>query len=326
MWKQFIREYLGFTKKERIGIFILLTLILACLFAPFAFPWFIHDKGFDHLQLDREIAELKLLEIDSSSQKKHVLRNYDENNYTNYYEPAGKKFYAKSKAEVFYFDPNTASVTDWQRLGVTDKTAETIQKYVSRGGHFNKADDISKIWGLHKNDIDRLTPYVRIAETKTVSGHNEPSRFKNEQVPYKKADPLSVDINTSDSAGFISMPGIGNRLARRIIAFREKLGGFYSVDQVAETFGLPDSTFQKIKSWLTFSGAPVKKININTASLEELRSHPYIRYYMANAMIQYRTQHGSFSSVEDIKKIMTVTDDIYKKVSPYLTSVYAGTK
>ena len=71
---------------------------------------------------------------------------------------------------------------------------------------------------------------------------------------------------------------------------------------------------------LALSSASVKKVNINTATLEELKAHPYIRYAIANAIVQYRVQHGNYSSVEEIKKIMVVTDDVYKKVSPYLTS------
>jgi competence ComEA-like helix-hairpin-helix protein len=97
------------------------------------------------------------------------------------------------------------------------------------------------------------------------------------------------------------------------------LGGFYDVNQVAETFGLPDSTFQKIKSRLVLTNSAVKNININTALLDDMKVHPYIRYSMANAIIQYRAQHGNFSSIADIKKIMLVTDEIYKKVEPYIT-------
>ena len=115
------------------------------------------------------------------------------------------------------------------------------------------------------------------------------------------------------------MPGIGSKLAQRIITFRDRLGGFYSIEQIKETYGLPDSTFQKIKPKLLLGNPAVKKININTASLDEMKTHPYLRYVLANAIVQYRTQHGNFSTVGDIKKIMAITDDIFNKVSPYLS-------
>jgi competence ComEA-like helix-hairpin-helix protein len=88
---------------------------------------------------------------------------------------------------------------------------------------------------------------------------------------------------------------------------------------VAETCALPDSTFQKIKNKLVITNREVKKLNINLATLDELKSHPYLRYNIANAMVQYRTQHGNFSSVSDIKKIMLITDEIFIKAAPYLT-------
>ena len=318
MFKQFLNEYLSFTKKERAGIFILVALIVICLLLPFFYPYFIHQKIYDHSQFDKEIAQLKIQEIDSASEKKYFNKNFDENNYTNYYEPSEKKFYSKPKAEVFYFDPNTASADDWRRLGVREKTAETIQKYVSKGGHFYKPEDIAKIWGLHKDDVDRLLPYVRIENIKKEYSNNG-SDFKNNYPSDKKYSPQTIDVNASDTTAFISLPGIGSKLAQRIIAFRDKLGGFYSVDQVKETYGLPDSTFVKIKPRLILSEPSVKQININTANLDEMRSHPYIRYAIANAIMQYRTQHGNFSSIDDIKKIMIITDDVFTKVYPYLT-------
>jgi len=318
MWKQFLHEYLSFTKKERTGIFILLALIILCLLLPFLYPYFIHHKTYDHSQFDKEISQLKIQHTDSLTDKKYYNKNFDENNYTNYYEPSEKNYYTKPKGEVFYFDPNTASASDWKRLGIRDKTIETILKYLSRSGHFYKPEDISKIWGLHKDDIERLLPYVRIENIKKEYANNEPSNFQNNNPTYKKPSPQIIDINTSDTTAFISLPGIGSKLAQRIIAFRDKLGGFYSVDQIKETYGLPDSTFIKIKPKLILTNPGVKQININTATLDEMKSHPYIRFNLANAIMQYRTQHGDFSSVADIKKIMIVIDEVFNKVSPYL--------
>jgi competence ComEA-like helix-hairpin-helix protein len=321
--KSFIKEYLSFSKKERTGTFILLAIIFICISLPFVYPYFINRKIYDHTEFDKEIARLKIQQTDSVTYKNNKNKNFDENNYANYYEPSNKNYYAKPKGEVFYFDPNTASVSDWMRLGVNDRTIQTIKKYLSKGGHFYKPGDIGKIWGLHKNDVERLLPYVRIADDGSPNAGKGQSTFSKNNYPvyppYKKPSPKIIDINISDTTAFISLPGIGSKLAQRIIAFRSKLGGFYSVDQIKETFGLPDSTFIKIKPQLIVSSSTIKKININTATLDEMKSHPYLRYNVANAIIQYRIQHGNFSTVEDIKKIMIITDDIFNKVSPYLT-------
>ncbi len=78
-----------------------------------------------------------------------------------------------------------------------------------------------------------------------------------------------------------------------------------------------DSVYQKIKPMLQVSGA-VKQFNINTASAEEMKMHPYIKYHLANALVEYRKQHGNYQSLDEIKKIMIMTDEIYLKLAPYL--------
>ena len=318
MSKHILSDYFNFTRKERIGIIFLLSFIIIFLFLPFFFPYFISKPKYDHSRFEKEIAALNIKQHDSTDLSGG--KNFDENNYQEYYQPSDKNYYSKAlKGELFYFDPNTLSVEGWKRLGIREKTANTIQKYISKGGRFYKPEDIGKIWGLHQEQVSRLLPYVRIearpANDFSASKTSEPYK------PYEKTKytAAAIDINNADTSAFIALPGIGSKLANRIIAFREKLGGFYKVEQVAETYALPDSTFQKIKDKLTFSNSLVKKININKATLDELKIHPYIRYNIANAIVQYRTLHGEFITVGDIKKIMIITDDIYIKLSPYLT-------
>jgi competence ComEA-like helix-hairpin-helix protein len=130
--------------------------------------------------------------------------------------------------------------------------------------------------------------------------------------------PKEIDINTADTTVFMALPGIGSKLAARIVAYREKLGGFYNVAQVGETWGLADTTFQKISKWLVVKTGVARKININTASVDEIRI-PYINYNLANAIFQYRQQHGMFKSLEDLKKIMLMNDEILNKILPYFT-------
>ena len=135
---------------------------------------------------------------------------------------------------------------------------------------------------------------------------------------YVKAPPAMIDINQADTTAFIALPGIGSKLASRIVNFRNKLGGFYSVEQVGETFGLPDSTFQIIKPRLQCEPAGVQKININTADVNMLKQHPYIRWNVANAIVQYRQQHGVFSTREQLQQIVLVTPELYHKIEQYI--------
>lgn len=312
MWHA-LQQYFNFTKKERRGIICIVALILLLTALPILFPFFSKEEKVDSSEFEKEIAQLT---IDSSSKKTYSKR---DENYQNDYTPAYKNYESSKPVELFYFDPNTATANDWIKLGIRPGTAQTIQKYVSKGGKFYKPEDIKKIWGLSEKDVQRLIPYVAIKNTpKNFSNPNQiPSVEKTTFA--KKPLLQKVEINTADTSDYIALPGIGSKLSKRIIAFREKLGGFYSVDQIAETYMLPDSTFQKIKVYLVLDKQAIKRININNATVEEMKSHPYLRYQIANAIFQYRQQHGKFNNVDEIKKIMIITDAIYDKVSPYLS-------
>jgi DNA uptake protein ComE-like DNA-binding protein len=133
----------------------------------------------------------------------------------------------------------------------------------------------------------------------------------------KKVEPF--DINTADTSAFIALPGIGSKLASRIVLFREKLGGFYDVRQIGEVYGLQDSIFRKISPMLKCDPNAVTKIDINNAEREALRMHPYIRWQLANALVAYRDQHGSFHSADDIAKLDNVDAEAVKKMMPYIS-------
>jgi competence protein ComEA len=325
MWKQFVREYFIFTRKERTGIIIIVALIFVLILFSSSLPFFIKQKVYSHKQFESEIAALSLKQTDSSKAKSYF-KKFDNEFYDNN-SPADSKRTEHLKAEVFYFDPNTISAEDWRRLGIREKTITTIQNYLSKGGRFKKPEDISKIWGLFPGDQQRLMPYVSIKKVngetvRDVTAEPVSSAEKKFLKPYASFPVKSnqaVDVNLADTTAYISLPGIGSRLSQRIIAFREKLGGFYSVNQVGETYLLPDSTFQKIKSRLIIGNIVVKHININVASVDEMKVHPYLRYNIANAIFQYRQQHGNFNSVDEIKKIIPVTAEVFDKVAPYLS-------
>ena len=317
MVPRFLAAYFNFTRKERTGIIVIMILIIFFLVLPFLFPYFIAKPTYENSQFKKEIAALNIKQQDSAGN--YTTRNFDENNYQNYYQPSEKNYYNKqSRGELFYFDPNTLSAEGWKKLGVREKTANTIKNYTAKGGRFYKPEDIAKIWGLHQDVVNRLLPYVRIEAKPTESFSNSKTLEPYKTYEKQKYTTVPVDINEADTTAFIALPGIGSKLANRIIAFRDKLGGFYKVEQVAETYALPDSTFQKIKNKLIITDSEVKKLNINMATVDELKIHPYLRYNIANAIVQYRIQHGNFSSVSDIKKIMMITDDVFNKAAPYL--------
>lgn len=316
MWKHFVSDYLTFTKKDRTGIWVVLVLMIIFIALPFLFASFVHPVPTDASLFKRQIDSLRIKQTENVD--RYSAKNVGADDQQDYREPAdSKKFRPKATGQLFSFDPNTLNADGWKRLGLRDKTIATIQKFVQKGGKFYKPEDLGKIWGLHPDEAERLIPFVVITAAAKETTVKEKT-FENKTYPKPAFTVSAIDINTADTSAFIALPGIGSKLAQRIVTFREKLGGFYTVDQLAETYGVPDSTFQKIKTRLTVSTATVHRININTAGIDELKTHPYLKFTIANAIIQYRTQHGNYSKIEDLKKIMLITDDIFNKASPYL--------
>lgn len=321
MKKEWVKDYFTFTKKERIGVIVLLAIILLLLFIPYLFPYLKKKQVTSKADFEKEVAKLKQLQIDSSQNNRtYTKRNYDEDE-RDYYQPVKRKYEDENniKGELFVFDPNTATTEDWKKLGVKDRTIQTIQNYISKGGKFRQPEDLYKVYGLKQEDVARMIPYISIKQEET-----NPS-FAKQPLPTfenKKANSFTslIEINSADTTALIALPGIGSKLSQRIISFRDKLGGFNSVEQVAETFGLPDSTFQKIKPNLTCNNVSVKKININTADINVLKAHPYIRYALANVIIQYRAEHGNYNSLNDLNKISMMNEELFRKISPYLTT------
>ena len=309
------QAFLYFTRKDRRGSLVLLVTVLLLCSLPFLYPLFINKSIVEENKFDSSLANLKTKQL-AVTQKKF---NQKEDEYRPYDQPSHNRYTSNIKGALFYFDPNSIDAAGWKKLGLRDKTIATILNFRSKGGKFRQPEDIKKIWGLFPDEAERLLPYVQIAAVANFYPEQKNNYTNNILRENKSARPIiDIDINGADTSAFISLPGVGSKLSQRIINFRDKLGGFYSVEQVGETFGLPDSVFQKIKPVLKLSGE-VKKLNINTASLEELKIHPYVKYHIANAIVQYRLQHGQYKLVEDIKKIMIMNDEIFNKVSPYLS-------
>ena len=323
-WNRVVKDYLTFSRRERNGLFLLIIAGFIIYFLPDIFKP--KQEALNKDDFAKDIAQLKI-SIDTSSVGYNRYRNQDEGN--DYLQPKRYNDYSNNvKGELFTFDPNTIDVAGWKRLGLRDKTIATIQKFTSKGFKFRKPDDIRRVYGLKPNEADRLIPFIRIAGAEeshpnfssNAYASNKPYT-SNATYPSKSSEPYTpkiIDVNEADTSAFISLPGIGGKLALRIVNFRDKLGGFYSVNQVAETYGVPDSTFQKIKPRLQCNPASLKKININQADINELKSHPYIRYNFGNAIINYRKQHGDFKSVDDLRQINIITDEVFNKISPYL--------
>lgn len=225
------------------------------------------------------------------------------------------------EAILFRFDPNLLDQAGWLKLGLKEKQVQVILNYREKGGRFYKKEDLAKIYSISPATFKRLVNYIEI-EPKAVRnqvqdiGKDSVALFKND---YKNLKPRDVDINSADTTAFIALRGIGSTFAKRIVKYRESLGGFVSVDQIKEIYGLPVETFEAILPFLKISPHhAVSKLTINELDVRSLSKHPYISFKQSTAIVNYRNQHGHFRNLEDLKKVILLDDDFLRKLAPYL--------
>jgi len=286
-------HFLHFSKGERRGVITLVVLIVLVRLLPYVYEiWFAPFPQMPEVQITA-------LEPDTS----FTANRYEES------KRKESEFKTQKKAKRFYFDPNELSQSGFEELGLNTYLAQRIVRYREKGGRFYKADDLFRIYGMDSSMANSLLPWVQIRK----AAHQPEKISRPAPVQYSR-----IDINTADSAAWESLPGIGPKLAARIITFREKLGGFYSIDQIGETYGLADSVFLKFKNRLQRGPYALRKMNINNADKETLQAHPYIRYKLAALIIAYRNQHGNFEKISDLEKIPGCDTALLKKLEPYL--------
>lgn len=215
-------------------------------------------------------------------------------------------------AALSSFDPNTVTATQLQQMGLPQNTITGWINYLSKGGKFRVKEDLQKLYALKAADFQRLLPFVSIAAAATAYP-NAAARSNTRQYG---AQP--IDVNTAEAPQWTQLPGIGDGWARKILTYRDKLGGFTSPAQVAETRNLPDSVFQKIRPFLEVHTPPTPDVRVNTATWEALNEHPYIDGRQARWIIAYREQHGNYRKPEDLLGILELKQPWLDKIKPYL--------
>lgn len=219
----------------------------------------------------------------------------------------------KTKTKLFSFDPNTVSIDELILLGIPEKTAKTIEKYRSKGGHFYKNEDLKKIYSLKEADYKRLQDYI------VIKGVSKTKSYENKENYVKKIESQwTIDINKADEEAFERLNGIGPYFAKRIVKFREKLGGFYKIEQVAETYGIEDSVFQKFKHNLSIGVILLQQINVNKADFQLLDAHPYINKKLAEEIVRLREKLGKIEEIESLHSLKNWEFHSFEKVKPYL--------
>ena len=234
--------------------------------------------------------------------------------------------------ERFPFDPNTADSTTLLRLGLRPWQVRNIYKYRAAGGIYRRKEDFAQLYGLTVKEYRELEPYIRISSdylpASTLFGKRRaPGVGDGEEgdsltaqsarlrYPVKIKDGETIDLNIADTADLKTVPGIGSYYAHRIADYGRRLGGYVSVSQLDEIEDLPD----EVKHYFVVSQPHPRQLAINRLTLNELKRHPYINYYQARAITDYRRLHGPIASLSALRLLSEFPPEAIARLEPYVS-------
>lgn len=305
-----IQTYFSFSQQEVRQFFLLIFLMVVCIAAPFFF--FQDDVPYDPAS-EQQVLDSLVVQLDQQAAAAETERS---------------SAYRRKTIKLYRFNPNQLTVAQWQELGLNKYIAQRILNYRAKAGDFKSKGQLQKIYGLSDSLFQLWYPYIDLPEENPGYARNNDRSFSTSfsenrpktGYPRKRWELEPFDLNAADTAQLKQIKGIGSKLSARIVKFRDRMGGFHSVNQVAEVYGLTPEVVDSVKKYTFLAKANgAKQINLNTATFEELRGHPYIGYNLARAIVNYRTQHGPYSSVEELRKIKTLEEAAFQKLQPYVT-------
>ena len=231
-----------------------------------------------------------------------------------------------NRAELFPFDPNTADSTQLLRLGLQPWQVRNIYKYRAAGGVYRSPSDFARLYGLTVKQYREMRPYIHIStdyapasevyQSGDRSSSMHQARYERDTLRYPVKIKLTehIALNIADTSSLKKVPGIGSSYARAIARYRERLGGFYSVEQLREIEGFPEESMR----YFTLGTDNIRKININRLSLSQLRRHPYITFYMAKNIVEYRRLRGPIHSLQDLRLLQDFSPSVILRLQPYV--------
>ena len=242
-------------------------------------------------------------------------RSEDGKGRTYGYYDAGEK-----TAELFPFDPNTADSTQLLRLGLAPWQVKNIYRYRAKGGVYRQPRDFARLYGLTAGQYRRLEPYIHISDDYRPASEVYPAEQRQTytrdtlKYPLKLKPGQHISLNTADTTLLKRVPGIGSGFARAIVNYRERLGGFYSAEQLREISNFPPSALP----YFTADAAACRRLDVNSLTLNQLRRHPYIGFYRAKTIIDHRRLHGPLRGLDDLRLYRDFPPEAIERLSHYL--------
>ena len=287
-------------------------LLLSVAFA--AFFWMFGDYKAEPQQM----AADSIFGQQGNTRSKRPVQYYDRSKRpVQYYATESKK------VERFPFDPNTADSTQLLRLGLQPWQVRNIYKYRAKGGVYRRKEDFARLYGLTVKQYRELEPYIRISSDylpastlvdKREPVEKEPVKRDTLRYPVKIQENEHVVLNTADTTQLKKVPGIGSYYARQIIRYGQRLGGYVNVDQLDEIDDFPKES----KKYFVIVDAHPNRLNINRLTLPQLRRHPYINFFQAKAITDYRRLHGDIKSLNELRLDRDFPEEAIRRLEPYI--------
>lgn len=302
MLKKRFKEYFTFTKRERNGIFVLLFI----LFTLIVLRIYQTNLSYGEIVLMNDEFKKEIEEFEKSLVTNE--KTYQENDENKEIQAKTIEENQAKPMELFYFDPNNIKSDQLKKIGFSQKQINTLTNYRAKGGRFFKKEDLLKIYGLEQKQYEILEPYI-------VIENEEKFVVENQEIIIEE---VLVEINSAVKDDLIKLKGIGETYSKRIIKYRNKLGGYYHKDQLLEVYGLDSIKFISIKDDIEIDTSFVQKLSLNKADFGQLVKHPYLNKYQTESILKYRELVGEFSKLEEIYLNKLLTKEDYFKLKPYL--------
>lgn len=280
-------------------IFLLAVVVLSAVVVG------IMDKG----GMSSQLVRTDSLTADSSIRKAAVRRGVQ---YIYNVDTVRRKLSA--------FDPNTADSTLLLSLGLQPWQVRSIYRYRAKGGIYRQPSDFARLYGLTVKQYKELLPYIHISDeyksAAEVYGRTDGDKVVRDSLryPVKLQPGQYVTLDDADTASLRKVPGIGRYYASRIVRYRNDLGGYVSVAQLSEIEGIPEAALP----YFRVTGGAVRKLNLNRLTLNELKHHPYINFYQARRIIDYRRLKGPLHSIDDLRLLKDFSQRDIERLRPYV--------
>lgn len=299
MARNFLKDYFGFNKQQRNGLLVLLFICLVLLLVRLVYPAFIVPEPM--LVQDLPLVERQL---DSALAVKEAVKT-DRREQETAPQPAN--------APLFEFDPNAVSREQLLQLGFKPKTAKALLKFRKKGFRFRTKSDLQKVYGVSDKLFAKLEPYIVIPEA--AKAPPQEGRPASANKPSPKKLPLKVELNSADSLGLVALDGIGPAFAKRILKYRQALGGFVALEQLKEVYGFSEEMYEQVKQQFTVEPATVKKIRLNHDDFKTINKHPYLSYELTKSICNMRRRN---TIDKPLLKGLVGEEALCQKLLPYV--------